>query len=140
VRLRQLNALIAALMAFELAGCSRKTQEIDPVPSSATIEIQSNLRTQHKTIQAPIVVEVTDPAIVRALRNEFVASPNEASGRKSLWTATGSITFVEAGGGKSRFLFGISDWAATGDDNEYPLPDGFNDRLIEVIEAHQSKK
>jgi hypothetical protein len=140
MRIKPSNALVAALVAFALAGCSRTTPEDNSVLKSATIEIQSNLRTPLKTIQAPIVIEVTDSAMVRGLRNEFVANPEKASGRKSLWTAVGSVTFLDEEGETTKFLFGVFDWALIGEDNEYPLPEGFKDRLIEVIEAIQSKE
>lgn len=138
--IKPLNVLIVTVIASALAGCSRTTHEDNSVLKSATIEIQSNLRTQHKAIQAPIVVKVTDTAIIRDLRKEFDPNPKEASGRKSLWTAVGSITFLDEEGETSKFLFGVFDWALIGEDNEYPLPEGFKDRLIKVIEAHQAKK
>jgi hypothetical protein len=140
MRIKRSNLLILALIASALAGCSRETPEDNSVPKSATIEIQSNLRTQHKTIQAPVVVEVTDPAVVHKLRKEFAANPKEASGRKGRWTAVGSVTFLDDGGEATKFLFGVFDWALIGEDNEHPLPEGFKDRLIEVIEAIQSKE
>jgi hypothetical protein len=69
----------------------------------------------------------------------FRAKPNEASA-KALWTAIGSFTFVNEQGEKTRFLVGDTHWAESGEDLQYPLPEGFKDRLVEVIEAIQSKE
>jgi hypothetical protein len=140
MRIKPSNALVAALVAFALAGCSRTTPEDNSVLKSATIEIQQTLRTRFRSVRAPRIVEITDPVVLRELRNAVRASPDEASGSRALWTAVGSITFVDVEGEKTRFLVGDTHWAKSGEDLQYPLPEGFKDRLIEVIEAIQSKE
>lgn len=140
MRIEDTAAFLLLLITCTLPACSENTFEGDAVPRSATIEIQQTLRSGLKTVRAPSVIEITDPMVLLELRSAVRATPDEASGSKTLWTAIGSITFVDEHGVRSRFLIGDTHWALTGDDLQYPLPEGFKERLVELFEANSSKK